>query len=145
MSRVDGGLRAELRKRLPHFHWTSVETPLTESGVPDCEYCCEGVQAWIECKRARGWEVSLRPEQIGWQLRRHRAGGRALIAVRRVPGDELWLLAGHAARELKEYGLPRDLNFSRKPALWPHGALLGLWTGGPSRWDWRQVERALLA
>ena len=137
MSKNDGGLRALFRRRLPHFHWTSVETPMTESGVPDLNFCAEGIDGWIECKRARHWEVSLRPAQIGWLMRRARAGGCAFVAVRRaLPSDELWLLRGAFAADLKKDGLPRE------PAR--QHQLVGLWSGGPARWDWNQIARALV-
>jgi len=128
---IDGGLRPLFRKRLTGFHFTSVETPGTGSGVPDMEYCAEGVSGWIECKKATGYAVRLRPEQIGWLTTRARHGGRCWIAVRRMgAADELYIYPGSVARDLKEQGL----------RLTPAGC----WPGGPARWNWQEVRALLL-
>jgi hypothetical protein len=133
---IDGGLRPMFRERLRHFHWNSIETT-TISGVPDAEACFEGSQFWIEYKFTTGWTVGLRPEQIGWALRRARAGGRSFIAVRRTAivreekFDELYLFRGADAGRLAEGGLR---------AVEP----LERWSGGPARWNWERVSDLLL-
>jgi len=99
------------------------------------EYCfAGGVQGWVENKRTLGWAVTIRPEQVGWLLRRARMGGRCFIAVRRMNGksDELYMVHGRDAERLQDNGL--------KGANW----ILGVWSGGPARWDWGQVERLLV-
>jgi hypothetical protein len=100
--KIDGGLRPMFRDRFPSWHWTSIET-LTVNGVPDAEFCFDASQGWIEYKFTSGYQVGLRPEQIGWALRRARAGGRSFIAVRRTADkvDELYLFAGADAARLK--------------------------------------------
>lgn len=146
VSRQDAGLRREFRSHLPRLHWVAIETGMTAPGTPDSNFCGDGVEAWVEHKRARAWEVDLDPLQIGWHLRRARAGGRTFVAVRRKhgggprrgdPADELWLLRGDL---VKLYAGPGGL--SRAAAC---GAVLGTWYGGPSRWDWPAVEACLLA
>jgi len=73
---TDGGLRSLYRKYLPAFQWTTIESPFTEAGIPDCEFCApNGVSGWIENKLASGFVVHLRPEQIAWLHRRHRHRG----------------------------------------------------------------------
>src|SRR4051812_22700174 len=67
---ADGGLRRIFREHLPSYHWTPVETAMTGAGVPDCNCCYAGVEFWIEYKFSHAWSVVLRPEQIGWLLRR---------------------------------------------------------------------------
>ena len=140
---ADGDLRSIFRKKLPHFHHVSVETGSTGRGIPDMEYCYNGQSGWVEFKRTGGWTVDLRPEQVAWLLRRSRAGGRCFVAVRRQtlagprkgpPADELWLLRGSAAAELKLGGLKKA----------PPNAVVGLWENGPAKWDWAAIERALL-
>jgi hypothetical protein len=89
-----------------------------------------GSSFWIENKRARGWEISLRPAQIGWLMRNSRSGGSAFVAVRK--GSTLWLLHGAAAKTL--HGGLREL---------PAGALAGCWPNGPAGWPWPAVLRLL--
>ena len=132
---------------------------MTGRGIPDSNGCYMGREFWIEFKRTGGWAVSLRPEQIGWLTRRARAGGGVYIAVRRLNqsptgdhtavegviggntkgrpkkacADELWLLAGGAAKEVRAGGL-RAI---------PPTSLLGVWYGGPSSWDWNLILEKL--
>jgi hypothetical protein len=141
--RVDGDLRSIFRARLSsRGHWISIETGVTEQGVSDVNVCLRGgCEVWIENKQTDGWTPAVRPGQVGFALARWRAGGRAVFAVRRLcaagrrraAADELYVVAGWAARELKVLGL-RGV---------PPAALLGTWTDGPSRWNWDEVERAL--
>jgi hypothetical protein len=139
----DGNLRALFRTHLRgKCDMQAVETGLIAAGVPDLNYCVQGgFEGWVEMKQTDGYAVTLRPEQVGWISRRCRAGGRVLIAVRRwhdggprkgPPVDELWLLKGAYAPDLKTMGLQ-----------WAHtdNALLGQWSGGPARWDWSAVLR----
>lgn len=142
MSEDDGGLRSLFRQKLPEFHWQSIETGGTGLGVPDSNYCHDSVDAWIEFKQTEGFAVTLRPEQIGWLVRRAGAGGLVHVAVRRWHDggerrgdsvDDLWLLAGAAAVTIKKQGLRRDARY-----------VVGVWTGGPSRWAWDEVRRHLL-
>jgi len=125
--RPDDGLRALFRKHLSQVHWVSVETGLTESGVPDLEGCYKGVSLWLECKATQAWAVKIRPFQIGWHLRRQRAGGRTFVAVRRRVKllNELWLYEGGVIIELSKQGL-------RLPPI-------ARFEGGPARWDWDRV------
>lgn len=127
------------------FHCQSIETGGTGAGIPDFNFCREGVEGWVECKSTDGWAVTLDPPQIGWIERRVRCGGRVLIAVRRrhqggprlgSAVDELHLLPGHLARAARIGGL-------RAPDV--ADQTLGRWQGGPSRWAWDQVAQALLA
>jgi len=138
----DGGLRPIFREHLRHMDWTSIETGGTGRGVADSNFCSNGTEGWVEFKQTEGYAVTLRPEQIAWISRRVRHGGRVLIAVRRwhdggprrgSPCDELWLLPGSVAALARAAGL-RGVASSA----------LGVWEGGPSRWDWGQIGQALL-
>ncbi len=130
------------REWLPDLHWQSVETGGTGLGVPDSNYCGRGVEGWIEFKQTAGFAVTLRPEQVGWLDRRARAGGLVHVGVRRWHDggvrkgpavDELWLLAGAAAKLMKGQGLRYDARY-----------IVGVWGGGPSGWDWPLIGRHLL-
>jgi len=145
-TRPDDGLRPIMKTNLEmlRFHCQSVETGGTGQGIPDTNYCCDGVEGWYECKATDGHAVTLRPEQIGWIERRLRCGGRVFVAVRRrhqggprlgAACDELHLLPGHLARRARLGGL-------RDPEVLAGCA--GRWLGGPQRWDWRAVAEALL-
>jgi hypothetical protein len=137
---IDGGLRALFRAHLPAFHIVTIETGGTGRGIPDLEYCYQGKTGWIECKSTAGFAVDLRPEQVAWLSRRARAGGRAFVAVRRrhgggprkgSPADELYIIPGSRAAELKAHGL--------------NHRLLGDCYGahGPARWSWDAVAKLL--
>jgi hypothetical protein len=140
---VDGSLRKIFRQRLPRFMWTSIESGLSAQGVPDSWYVTKGGrQGWIEYKLTMGWSVALRPAQVGWISQVTRLGGHVHIAVRRsVPSgarrraaDELWLVRGEAVAKLKREGL-RSLGRDD----------VAVWDGGPSSWNWLDVENVLLA
>lgn len=148
---IDGKLRILFRKYLrePDFVWTSIETGGTGKGIADSNYLAmdmfadRSVEGWVEYKFTRHYSVDLRPEQIGWALKRSRMRGRAWIAVRSTrsggprssPADELWLIPGRLAIEAKSGGLldPRVVDSS-----WH-------WEGSPSTWDWEQVAALLRA
>lgn len=118
------------------FHWQSVESGSTGGGIPDSNYCCAGVEGWVEYKWTSGWTVGLRPAQVGWLSRRARAGGLVFVGVRRrnATCDQLWLLRGSAAALAKAQGL-RAL---------PDRYVLGRWDGGPGAWDWQAIRATLL-
>ena len=134
---IDGGLRKLFHARLPQFHFTSIETGSTGRGIPDDNYCHDTHEGWIEYKQTQTYNVGLRPEQVGWLLRRTRAGGRTFIAVRRKHDggkrkgksvDELWLYSGAGAKMLNELGLNKT---------WAQA--LQMFEDGPARWDWDKI------
>lgn len=140
---IDGGLRQLFRQHLPMFDWCSLESSSTGGGIPDSNFCHEGIEGFVEFKQTQGWAVTLAPVQVGWVARRVRHGGRVWVAVRqradagprRAAVDALWLIPGRLAREAKELGL-------RGPA----GACAAVQRGGPSKgWDWDAVAAVLLA
>lgn len=131
---IDGDLRQIFQRFIPDAHWQSIETGSTGRGIPDVNYCFEGIEGWIEFKATEGWRVDVRPEQVAWIERRGRAGGRVFLAVRRAQ-LELWFLRSTAARVLAtpKLGL-RDLENSH---------ILSTMKGGPSRWPWGWIKRTL--
>lgn len=136
--RADDGLRAILRQRLPRAQWTTIETGAVAQGVPDCEYCFPGSPAgWVECKSTSAWALRFQPAQAGWLLRRARLGGVCWVAARRrgsaggADYDELWVAHGRLVRRLVDGGLR-----AVQGDAWR-------WQGGPSAWDWAEVEAVL--
>jgi Holliday junction resolvase len=137
MTARDGGIAGLLSARMPHVHWQSIETGGTGRGIPDLNACRDGREVWIELKRIDGWRINFRPEQVAWIERRTRVGGRVLVLARKKGRevDDLMLLSPAAPRLLISQTAVRDLNFGSH--------ILGVWTGGPTRWDWAGIERAL--
>lgn len=129
----DGDLRRLFRKYLPKVHWTTIESRSTESGIPDLNGAYAGTEFWIECKITKTYAIVLRPAQIAWILRRIRNGGNVFIAVRRRNRltDEIWIVNGNQARELKLYGLRDPL-----PCIG--------WDGGPSAWPWDKILQMMI-
>jgi hypothetical protein len=130
----DGGLRAMFRRNMKQIHWTTIESILTEGGIPDLNGCVDGVEFWIECKVARGWKVAVRPAQISWIRRRVKVGGHVYIAVKRR--KELWLIAGAAVNALARGGLravPRAAVRLLLPQPWPWAAVAATLGGATGR------------
>lgn len=138
MGKIDGGLRALFRANVPG-DWTSIESGSTGGGIPDSNYCLDGVEGWVEYKQTGGWAVTLRPEQVGWIARRVRNGGRVWVAVRqqapagprREARDALWLFGGHLATLAKMEGL-RGLESRPDVHVWHHAG-----------WDWQAIRKLL--
>lgn len=137
----DGNLRTIFRTRLPEVHWQGIETWSTGQGVPDMNGCIDGQEFWIENKLTTGWAVTFEPGQVAWHERRVRAGGRVLLAVRRqskggprlgAATDELWLFRGQESRAVSVDGLKGG-----QPVL-------GIWPGGPARWNWDTIRKILI-
>jgi hypothetical protein len=137
---TDGGLRQLYQKHLPTFHWQGVETWSTGQGVPDCNFCAEGSEGWIENKVTHTNAIKFQTEQIGWIERRRRAGGRVFIGVRKTwdagprkgaAGDLFYLFAGDAVRALAVGGLGAAI-----PIL--------MCSGGPAKWAWPEIRTNLL-
>ncbi len=129
------------RANLPEFDWCSIESGSTGAGIPDSNFCCNGVEGFVEFKQTTGHTCPLRPEQVGWIARRVRAGGRVFIACRaraaagkrRPARDDLWLIPGLYAKEAKAQGLGFGYGDVR------------VWYGGPQAWDWRAIAGVLVS
>lgn len=136
---TDGGLRQLFRKHIPEAHWQAVESWSTGQGVPDMNYCLEGCDGWIENKSTEAWALAhpLSPEQVAWMERRHRAGGRVLLAVRRKHSggprrgasvDELYIFGPNALRVIAETNSIKDIEFLMRCG------------DGPAKWWWNAVK-----
>lgn len=129
---IDGGLRKIFHKNLPG-HWQAIETGGVGLGIPDSNFCIDGVEGWVEFKSTQGFKVRITAEQVSWIERRHRNGGRVFVAVRRKD-EELWLFRPLAGRRLLLKGVDKV----------EKSLILGNWTGGPSNWDWDEVKKILV-
>lgn len=148
---IDGGLFNLFKAHWPTWHWTRHESGAMAVGTPDCNVCAtpSGVETWLELKQTSGWAVRVRPAQVAWVDRRARAGGRVLVAVRRLskappakaargvaaisasaPVDALWVVPGGQIRALQQGGLK-----ATRPLL--------VTEGGPKAWDWDALQRLL--
>ena len=133
----DDGLRPLFRTNVLG-DWVTIESGLTDQGIPDSQCCIAGSEFWLEYKSTRGWAVRLRPEQIGWHLRRQRHGGRTFIACRRRveagkrrgAADTIFLFPGRYAEKLASGGLRLT------PPIY-------VGNGGPSCWNWAEIARLL--
>jgi hypothetical protein len=122
----------------PDYEITPVESGGTVSGIPDFFWshrptCLSG---WCELKITDGWQLDLRPHQVGWQVRHAAAGVKTLIAVRQFgrdrggdARDSLWVFQGKHAGLLNEHGLEDAA-----------GLALCVARGGPKKWDWKAVQ-----
>lgn len=140
--RPDDGLRALLRQNLSVWrgspvHWVTIETGLTQGGVPDLHGTCRGAATWVECKSTDAWAVSVRTLQVGFARTQHRCGGRLCFVTRRRPSaansrgeDEVWWCPGEEIQSFCTLGLRS-----------PGARLLGV--GGPSCWDWDRLGLAI--
>lgn len=148
---IDGGLFNLFKAHWPTWHWTRHESGAMAVGTPDCNYCAvpSGVEGWLELKKTEAWAVRVRPAQVAWVDRRARAGGRVLVAVRRLkepptamaargvagikphaPVDALWVVPGGQIRALWLGGLK-----ATRPLL--------VTEGGPRQWDWDALQALL--
>lgn len=85
--------------------WQRIESGLTGGGIPDINACRKGKEIWIELKVVDGRRVKMRPEQVGWHLRRARAGGVTFILAYHERLDVFMYWPGRLAREVKRQGV----------------------------------------
>jgi hypothetical protein len=133
MSDRDAGLRKIFRKNLPQVDWQAVELGALGSGVPDSNFCHDGVEGWIEFKKLTKNQIGLRPEQIGWIKSRIRHGGLIKIVVRAEDlGDMLLIFDGSMVVDLESKSLNENMHHVRFHR-----------TGGPKLWEWSEVLRMI--
>ena len=103
-----------LRKHLQPkgVHLQRIETSLVQ-GVPDVNFCYQGVEGWIELKSighrtgSGVFKVAhLRPSQYAWIKRRCRAGGLVWLLVK--AGQDLVLVHGSRISLIYRHEWPWD-------------------------------------
>lgn len=125
---ADAGLRKIFRDAFPMADWQAIESGGTGGGIPDSNFCMQGVEGWIEYKRALGWVVTFQPMQVPWLMRRARAGGHVLIVVCQVrrDGDVLHIYHGSQALDLSVQGLRTCVPLARWRKPWPWSEVGGV-------------------
>ena len=101
-----------LKKLFPSADFQRIES-WTGTGIPDANACKDGVESWIECKDVDEPKRlstlikhhKVKPEQIAWELRRRKAGGRTFVAL--MVGKKFYLLPGKCLVELRQ-GMTRE-------------------------------------
>lgn len=69
-------------------HCCQVESHATANGIPDTNFCVNGVEGWVELKFVRNNDkIKVRPSQWVWAKRRIAAGGTVYFLVRHVRGQ----------------------------------------------------------
>lgn len=125
---------------MPRVHWQGLELGLMASGVPDTNGCYQGQEFWVEFKWTDTYAVGLEALQVGWILRRMRAGGRVFVATwretaggpRSGPAESaLFIHEGWDAAVLRAEGL-----LGAPPVL--------IVEGPQSTWDWGLVQATLV-
>ena len=132
-TRIKGGLEQ-------YGHLQRIETGSIAEGVPDVNYCFQGLEGWVELKYGKvplrattevfKSQPGMRPAQIDWILYRGKVGGRVFILLN--IGTELFLIHGEHAAKVNQWTM-QDF---RDAACWQHR--------GPCRIEqWRSLRNCL--
>lgn len=115
-------------------HFQPIEIGGTGHGVPDVNFCYQGIEGWIEMKKDQKGRMDIRPEQIGWIIERLRHKGLVRIAVRLVTldADVLVIFDGSVVEKLETKSIEKNLAFA-----------IDFWEGGPKLWKWGEVLDAI--
>jgi len=68
----------KLRNKWPILHWIRIENT-SASGTPDCNFCYNGHDVWVELKLYRSGYIYLEQFQLQFHLLRNLKGGKSLI------------------------------------------------------------------
>lgn len=137
----EANLWQRVRKGLEGFgHLQRIESGVTDSGIPDVNYCFGGKEGWFEMKHGDEpkrittsvfkSQRGLDPQQIEWLLYRWKNGGRVFILAQ--VGAWLVLLHGSQAARFNDMTL-EDM---KRVADWHH-------RGAMTSDLWRQVAEIL--
>lgn len=75
-----------------------VESHYTSPGIPDLNYCCNGIEGWVELKA--GPDLEVRATQVMWMEDRVSAGGFPLFLVKW--GDVFMVVPGNEAQSMRD-------------------------------------------
>lgn len=89
----------------PRVHLSWIESHATSVGAPDIQYCCDGVEGWIELKA--GDDLEVRASQVSWMREHVRAGGNPLILIQ--ISDMFLVVHGSRAKSLRMDSSPENL------------------------------------
>lgn len=89
--------RLDLIELIKHWggHVSAVESHYSSPGIPDLDYCLDGVEGHIELKFWGAKPPEIRPTQIAWMRDRVKAGGHPLMVM--VRGPEIYICHGQSA------------------------------------------------
>lgn len=80
-------------------HFSRVESPETSPGIPDLDFCIDGVEGHIELKYGDTTKTpKIRPTQVRWFRDRVNNGGRPWLFVLLVTGKAKHYLLFHGAQ-----------------------------------------------
>ena len=88
----------------PHGHFSRVESGATASGIPDVDYCVNGVESHIELKVCSDTRkgVKLRDTQYRWFRERVEAGGHPVLLLKVIGSiPSYYLFYGKTIVEMK--------------------------------------------
>ncbi len=111
-------------------HFSEVESHETSAGIPDIDYCMNGIESHIELKFGNAIAPRIRPSQVKWFRDRVRAGGHPwLFTCIMGTSGKYWMLHKGAAIGTHLLHLERDL---KKWQL----CSIAMWEG---RMDWDEL------
>jgi hypothetical protein len=101
---------------LIHGHCSQVESHATANGIPDTNYCIDGVEGWIELKFVRGNDkIKVRPSQASWFKKRLKAGAKNLFFMFRW---EYQNLRNHYIIRVRDLAMLERLLSDPTPGAW---------------------------
>jgi hypothetical protein len=109
------------------IHLTWVESHQTALGAPDLQYCCYGVEGWVELKA--GPNVEVRASQVIWMNDHIAAGGWPLFLIQW--SDVFMIVPGSRALALR-----RDPTYENIVRLATH-----VWAGKINNREFLRVLR----
>lgn len=93
-------------------HLSLVESPLSSPGIPDVDFCINGIEGHIELKFSRRQDCPhIRPSQVKWFKARCKAGGNPWLFTKidRQGCAPLYLL--HAGQVVYKIATSKDMTF----------------------------------
>ena len=70
-------------------HFSRVESGETSVGIPDVDYCIDGIEGHLEIKYGTGDKLpKIRPSQVNWFKARHKAGGSPFLLAKIITNDK---------------------------------------------------------
>ena len=103
-------------------HAVNVEPGITNPGMPDINWCYQGIEGNLELKIAydEGAGPHIRPNQIVWFRERVKAGGYPMFGVyvkSKTYSDEVYVIQGRYVTELADYSNNWDAVLANVPHL----------------------------
>lgn len=95
---------------------SQIESHATANGIPDTNYCVDGVEGWIELKFTKNNErIKVRPSQWVWFRRRIRAGAKRVFFMFKW---EYKGLTNYYLIRVRDLAMLDVLHSDTTPAMW---------------------------